>query len=49
FDFVQCDEKTVKTVVRSNPGIVLLQQGTVRGQWSCGDTPDLEEAKAKLP
>jgi len=48
FDFVQCDEKTIKTVIRSNPGIVLLQEGAVRGQWSCADVPGLEEAKAML-
>ncbi|MBK7271568.1 MAG: DoxX family membrane protein [Flavobacteriales bacterium] len=48
FDFVQCDEKTVKTVVRSNPGVVLLQQGTVRGVWACGDVPVFAEAKEEL-
>ncbi|MBK8339785.1 MAG: DoxX family membrane protein [Flavobacteriales bacterium] len=48
FDFLQCDEKTVKTVVRSNPGVVLLQQGTVRGIWACGDVPTFAKAKEKL-
>lgn len=48
FDFLSCDEVTLKTMIRSNPGIVLLQQGTVRGQWHCNDVPTLEEAKARL-
>lgn len=45
FDFVQCDEKTIKTAVRANPGIMLLQQGTVRGLWHGNDTPTFEEVK----
>lgn len=48
FDFTQCDEKTIKTAIRSNPGIMVLQQGTVRGLWHCNDTPDFEEAKGVL-
>ncbi|MBS1582238.1 MAG: DoxX family protein [Bacteroidetes bacterium] len=48
FDFLTCDEITLKTMIRSNPGVILLQQGTVRGQWHCNDVPTLEEAKKKL-
>ncbi len=45
-DFLQCDEKTVKTVVRSTPGLVLMQQGVVLGKWSRSDVPSIEELKA---
>ena len=48
FDFLQCDEKTVKTVIRSNPGILLLQQGTVRGKWHDNDVPDIVEVDGTL-
>lgn len=48
FDFVQCDEKTIKTAIRSNPGIMLLQGGMVRGLWHCNDVPGIEEAKGRL-
>ncbi len=48
FDFTTCDEVTLKTMIRSDPGVVLLQNGTVRGQWHCNDVPTLEEAKAAL-
>ncbi|MEZ4738021.1 MAG: hypothetical protein R2818_01355 [Flavobacteriales bacterium] len=48
FEIMQCDEKTIKTAIRSNPGVMLLQQGTVRGLWHCNDTPSLDEAAAKL-
>ena len=48
FDFVQCDEKTIKTAIRSNPGVMLLQQGTVRGLWHCNDVPGFDDAAAML-
>lgn len=48
FEMVQCDEKTIKTAVRSNPGVMVLQQGTVRGLWHCNDSPTFTEAAATL-
>ncbi len=48
FDFVQCDEKTIKTVARANPAVVLLREGTVMGKWHANDTPTIEEAKGRL-
>jgi uncharacterized membrane protein YphA (DoxX/SURF4 family)/peroxiredoxin len=48
FDFLTCDEVTLKTMIRSNPGIVLLQHGVVRGKWHCNDVPSFAKAKKKL-
>jgi uncharacterized membrane protein YphA (DoxX/SURF4 family) len=48
FEFLQADEKVIKTTIRANPGIMLLQDGTVRGLWHGNDTPVFEEAKAEL-
>ena len=48
FDFLQGDEKVIKTVIRANPGIVLMREGTVKGKWSSAETPDFDQAKAKL-
>jgi uncharacterized membrane protein YphA (DoxX/SURF4 family) len=47
FEFVQGDEKVIKTMVRANPGIVLLKQGTVVGIWHANDTPTFEQARRK--
>ncbi|MFN3875338.1 MAG: hypothetical protein ACK4L7_05465, partial [Flavobacteriales bacterium] len=48
FEFVQCDEKVIKTMVRANPGVMLLRQGRVMGVWHGNDTPTLAEAEARL-
>jgi hypothetical protein len=37
------DATVLKTVVRSNPGITLWVNGTVRGMWHHNDTPDAAE------
>lgn len=47
-DMLQCDEKTIKTATRANPGILLLQQGVVKGKWHGNDTPSFEEAQSRL-
>lgn len=36
------DATVLKTIVRSNPGITLWVDGTVRGKWHHNDTPDPE-------
>jgi len=42
FNFYLCDEKVVKTVVRSNPGVLVLKNGTVVQKSHWNDIEDIE-------
>lgn len=42
FDFYLCDEKALKTVVRSNPGVLELNKGTVMQKVHWNDIDDLK-------
>ncbi len=37
FDMLSCDETTLKTMIRSNPGIMTINKGVVEGKWSYND------------
>lgn len=39
---------TMKTIIRSNPGYLLLKDGIIVGKWSCNNAPDTEEIQALL-
>ena len=42
YRFFLTDDITLKTVIRSNPGLLLLKDGTIIGKWSHNDLPRLE-------
>jgi uncharacterized membrane protein YphA (DoxX/SURF4 family) len=42
------DGTVLKTIMRSNPGVLLLQDGTVKGKWHHNDTPNIETIKNLL-
>jgi len=42
FDFYFCDETTLKTIVRSNPGLLELQKGTIKQKLHWNDASELK-------
>ena len=42
-----CDEKVLKTIVRANPGMVLMKDGVVIDKWHYNDIPTFEELEKK--
>jgi len=43
FPFYFTDETTLKTIIRSNPGILWLREGTIIAKWHHNDFPSSEE------
>jgi len=48
FDFFATDEITLKTMVRSNPGIILLKEGIILDKWHINDVPSYVGLQRKL-
>jgi len=42
FELLFCDGTTLKTIIRANPGILTLQNGTVTGKWSWIDAETIK-------
>lgn len=45
FEYYNTDQTTLKTMIRSNPGLMLLQKGTVKAMWHYNDFPTFDEVK----
>lgn len=45
YEFCSTDGTTLKTIIRSNPGIVLLKKGVVMGKWSHNRIPTEEQLR----
>ncbi len=48
YPFCQTDETTLKTVIRSNPGLLLLKNGVIIRKWSHNALPTAEEMNGNL-
>lgn len=44
FPFLMADQTALKTMIRSNPGLMLLQDGTVKDMWHYNDFPDYNDS-----
>lgn len=44
YPFVSVDQTALKTVIRSNPGLVMLKDGVVAGMWHYNDWPSFADA-----
>lgn len=49
YPFFGVDGTALKSVVRSNPGMVLLKNGVVLDKWAWRDFPSYDEFKKKIP
>ena len=48
YQFCHTDETTLKTIIRSNPGLVLIKDGVVIRKWSHNQLPTAEDLNAPL-
>ena len=52
YAFCLVDDITLKTMVRSNPGLILIKNGVILNKWSSNDLPDeyvLNDSLDKIP
>lgn len=48
FSFISGDDKVLKTIVRSNPGVIVLKNGVIIGKWGTRTIPNNKRMKKFL-
>ncbi len=49
FTYLSGDETMLKTIIRSNPGLLLIENSNIIGKWHYNDIPDVESFKDPIP
>ncbi len=49
YPFCQTDETVLRTVIRSNPGLLLIKDGVIIGKWSHNKLPKIDEDTEDMP
>ena len=49
YPFCHTDETTLNTIIRSNPGLLLIKDGTVIGKWSHNNLPVIADSRWHQP
>lgn len=48
YPILEADCTVLQTVIRSNPGLVLLRDGIIRNKWSCNDLPVIQDSTVSI-
>ncbi|NNK80848.1 MAG: redoxin domain-containing protein [Flavobacteriales bacterium] len=48
FPYYQGDEKVLKTIVRANPGVLLLKDATILGKWPSSSLPTMSDLSERI-
>jgi hypothetical protein len=48
FEYYYSDGTMLKTMIRSNPGLILLKNGSVAAMWHYNDFPSYDEVKGMI-
>ena len=48
YPYLMADDVLLKTIIRSNPGLLLLKGGTILGKWHYNDIPAEEDVKSVM-
>lgn len=48
YSFLMADDTVLKTIVRSNPGLMLIKEGTIMNKWSMNTLPKEDELTNSL-
>ncbi len=48
YPFYEADDILLKTIMRSNPGVLLMQDGVILGKWHYRNLPDIETVRGLI-